>query len=344
MIALNLYMVLDTAGIQPDMGFPVRNNRQDFKFTIRVKLLLLSIVILVIPYIGYEYIRELERNLRINLETSLIDAARAIAGPLHENYQLFPYVQSEPQQTLFIHNLDTPIQVDGYTDDWINYQDWMDTYHDGSLSFKLMLGQREQYMYALLQVKDDNLVYHQPSSEHIIDSDYIELLIGDDYQVKDRIFFSPSAPGRFNPFRIEKIQDEWEEREDIRYITNILADWQQVKGGYNVEIAVPLNMVNERMGFVVGDTDAGKSGQVIQKAGTAGKNTETHPGRVIRPSNNIVRLIRHLDNTPGRRIWVLDSQGQVLARSRRGCSSASTTVGGASFFFAGRLIGMISPL
>ena len=297
------------------MGFAVRNNRRDFRFTIRVKLLLLSIVILLVPYTGYEYVLELERNLRINLETSLVDAARAIAGPLHENYQLFPYVQSESQKTLFIHNLDSPIQVDGYTDDWINYQDWMDTYQDNSISFKLILGQRGQYLYVLLQVKDDNLVYHQPSNERILNSDYVELLIGDDYQVKDRYYFAPAAPGRFSPFRIVKIQDEWEEREDIRYVTNVLAEWQPVKQGYNVEIALPLNMVNERMGFIVGDVDTTKSNAVIRTAGTAGKKTGTLPSRVIRPSSNIVKLIRHLDNTPGRRIWVLDSQGQVLASS-----------------------------
>lgn len=295
------------------MGFAVRNNRREFRFTIRVKLLLLSIVILLVPYTGYEYVLELERNLRINLETSLVDAARAIAGPLHENYQLFPYIQSESQKTLFIHNLDSPIQVDGYTDDWINYQDWMDTYQDNSISFKLILGQREQYLYVLLQVKDDNLVYHQPSNERILNSDYVELLIGDDYQVKDRYYFAPAAPGRFSPFRIVKIQDEWEEKENIRYVTNVLAEWQPVKQGYNVEIALPLNMVNERMGFIVGDIDTKKPGVVIRTAGTAGKKTGTLPSRVIRPSSNIVKLIRHLDNTPGRRIWVLDSQGQVLA-------------------------------
>ena len=295
------------------MGLAVRNNRREFRFTIRIKLLLLSIVILLVPYTGYEYVLELERNLRINLETSLVDAARAIAGPLHENYQLFPYVQSESQKTLFIHNLDSPIQVDGYTDDWINYQDWMDSYQDNSIFFKLILGQRGQYLYVLIQVKDDNIVYHQPSNERILNSDYVELLIGDDYQVKDRYYFAPAAPGRFSPFQIVKIQGEWEEREDIRYVTNILAEWQPVKQGYNVEIALPLNMVNERMGFIVGDIDTKNANGVMRTAGTAGKKTGTLPSRVIRPSSNIVKLIKHLDNTPGRRIWVLDSQGQVLA-------------------------------
>ena len=44
------------------------------KFTIRVKLLLLSIAVLSIPYFGFEYLRELERYLQDALELSLADA------------------------------------------------------------------------------------------------------------------------------------------------------------------------------------------------------------------------------------------------------------------------------
>ena len=300
------------------------NNKtsKGFRLTIRIKLLLLSVAILGVPYVGYQYMRELEQQLRTNLEISLVNAARAIAGPLHENYQLFPYWQSEPDKTLFIHNLDTPIQIDGYPEDWINYLDWMDTYYpeevdkpdtESGPSFKLILGQREQYLYVLLQVKDEKLIYHQPTSERNIDSDYVQLVIGDDYQVKERYYFSPSAPGRFNPFQIQYIPDEWgEDKEYIRYITNIAAEWQPVENGYNLEISMPLNMINQRMGFIVGDVDL-SGDEIIRKTGTAGIQTQSHPGRVLRPSSNIVKLINRLDDTQGRRIWVLDNQGQVLA-------------------------------
>lgn len=301
-----------------------KSRRRGFRFTIRAKLLLLSIAILSVPYIGYEYMRELERHLRSNLEDSLVDAARAIAGPMHDNYQLFPFLQSEPDKTLFIHNLDMPIQVDGYKDDWINYLEWLDVYHvepaatanydDNSLSYSLILGQREQNLYALLQVNDDMVIYHQPGSEQMVNSDYVELLLGDNYQVQDRFYFSPSAPGRFNPFQIEIVTHEWEEQEYIRYITNITAEWQPSNTGYNMEIAIPLYMVKERLGFIVGDADD-KSGEIKTRAGTAGIDTETRPGRLLRPSQQIISLIQRLDNTSGRRIWVIDSHGQVLASS-----------------------------
>jgi len=294
-----------------------------FRFTIRAKLLLLSMVVLSVPYLGYEYIRGLEQHLRASLEQSLTDTARTIAGAMHENYQLFPYVEPESTRSLFIHQLDAPIQIDGYSEDWINYLDWADIYPTpGQQSpdanprsfYKLILAEDDQYLYALLQVHDDKIIYHQPVSEQTIDSDYVELVLGDDYQVKERYYFLPSAPGRFNPVQIENIPGEWEEsREYIRYITNIAAELQSVADGYNLELSIPLSLIQERMGFIVGDVDQQGAEPVAKKTGTAGPDTEKRPGRVIRPSNRITQIIKRYSGDAGRRIWVLDRQKQVLA-------------------------------
>ena len=98
------------------------------RFTIRLKLLVLSLAVLSIPLLGYEYLRELDRYLRTGLESSLMDAARAAAGPLHEQYTLFPYTQDSAEHSLFIQKLQTPIQLDGYTDDWLDYLAWAKVY------------------------------------------------------------------------------------------------------------------------------------------------------------------------------------------------------------------------
>ena len=72
-----------------------------------------------------------------------MDAARAAAGPLHEQYTLFPYTQDTAENSLFIQKLLTPIQLDGYTDDWLDYLAWSKVYQqenekdeDASLSYK----------------------------------------------------------------------------------------------------------------------------------------------------------------------------------------------------------------
>ena len=296
------------------------SEKSKLRVTIRAKLVFLSIAVFSIPYIGYEYLKELENYLRTGLESSLVNAARAVAGPMHENYQLFPYSESFSGNSLFIHKLKHPIQLDGYTDDWASYIDWSKTYsspsgENNALMYRLILGQYERHLYVMIQVQDDQIQYQKPPGNMQIDGDFIELVIGDDYQVIRHYFFSTAAPGRFNPFQIEKFIDDWEEKEFIHYVTNISAAWQNTENGYNVEISLPLTLINKRMGFVVTDIDSKNNHLHEQKVGTAGIQTNQFPGRLLQPSTEIEKIIQRLDTTPGRRIWALDEQGHVLANS-----------------------------
>ncbi len=286
------------------------------RFTIRLKLLVLSLAVLSIPLLGYEYLRELDRYLRTGLESSLMDAARAAAGPLHEQYTLFPYTHDRAENSLFIQKLQTPIQLDGYTDDWLDYLAWSKVYQEenSELSYKLILGQIENNLQILLQVQDPHVTYQKPDSETILNSDHVELVIADEYSVKRRYYFATSAPGRFNPFQIDTVIDEWyEEKEHIRYITNISAEWQQTESGYNLEISLPLYLVNARLGFIVRSIEGSGDVTVESSVGTAGAYTSTMPGRLLKPSSEIERVISRLDDRDGRRVWVLDSAAQVLS-------------------------------
>ena len=286
------------------------------RFTIRLKLLILSLAVLSIPFLGYEYLRELDRYLRTGLESSLMDAARAAAGPLHEQYTLFPYTQDSAENSLFIQKLQTPIQLDGYTDDWLDYLAWSKVYQEESseLSYKLILGQIENDLQILLQAQDPHVTYLKPDSDAILNSDHVELVIADEYSVKRRYYFATSAPGRFNPFQIDTVIDEWfEEKEHVRYITNISAEWQQTESGYNLEISMPLYLVNERLGFVVRSIEGSGDVSVETSVGTAGAYTSIMPGRLLKPSSDIENVISRLDARDGRRVWVLDSGAQVLS-------------------------------
>lgn len=293
-----------------------------FRISLRTKLLVLSLAVISVPVVGYQYLKELEQYFRTSLETSLSDSARALAGPLHENYHMFPYSEKDAENSLFIHTLKYPVLVDGYLDDWTSYIDWSNSYRqagdeknenrNGSFSYKLILGQREHYLYTLIQVQDDRIIYQQPDNHKLVNGDYIELVIGDEYQVKKNYYFSTSAPGKFNPFSIEQMVTDWEEHEFSRYITNISASWQQNSEGYTVEIAIPLWMLDSTLGFIVNDTDQIEN-QTYTQIGTAGEETRTKPGKLLRASGEIEKIISLLESTPGRRVWVLDTQGQVMA-------------------------------
>ena len=298
----------------------MESEKKKFRFSIRKKLLLLSLAVISVPVVGYEYLKELESYFRNSLEMSVSDSAKAIAGSLHENYRLFPYTDSDSSYSLFIHSLKYPIQVDGYDDDWSSYLDWSNDYllddktiaEDQTLSYKLILGQRDFYLYIFIQVFDDKVIFQHPNQQKILNGDYVEIVIADDYQVKQKYYFLTSAPGKFSPFEIEKIVTDWEEHEYTRDITNIIANWQPTNSGYNIEIALPLWMLDTRIGIIVNDAD-NMNNQEYLTLGTAGVNTNEKPGKLLQPSREIEQILQHLEITSGRRVWVLDELGQVLA-------------------------------
>ena len=100
------------------------------RFSIRFKLLLLSLVLLSIPYVGFQYLRETERYLQSGLEDSLLAVAGALAVSLEYQSPIFRNSTQdvEGDLALFVHALKFPIQIDGYIEEWVNYLDWSDSF------------------------------------------------------------------------------------------------------------------------------------------------------------------------------------------------------------------------
>jgi len=61
------------------------------RFTLRSKLALVALVLLVLPWAGYRYVREMERFLLAAQEQALAATARAVATALHDRPQLLAY-------------------------------------------------------------------------------------------------------------------------------------------------------------------------------------------------------------------------------------------------------------
>lgn len=292
------------------------------KFTIRLKLLLLSIAVLSIPYFGFEYLRELERYMQDALELSLTDAARAVAAPLNERADLFPDVDVN-ENSLYVHAFNHPIQLDGYGDDWLSYLSWSDTYTESpvrpagqgdNLSFRIIVSQYQQYIYAFLQVKDRTIVYQRPGANTALDNDHVVLVCTNPAGQLQKYYFSPAAPGSISPFQFRKYTGEFNIKyQTAVFVNNINGVLQPTADGYNLELQIPKIMVGDRMGFIVADVDNAKTRQPVYQVGTAGKATAYKPSRLARSSPEIKKIIDKLTFVDGRRIWVLDKQGHVLS-------------------------------
>ncbi|NKB38613.1 MAG: proteobacterial dedicated sortase system histidine kinase [Gammaproteobacteria bacterium] len=287
------------------------------KFSIRAKLLLLSMVTLSIPYMGFEYIRELETYLRDALEVSLVDAVKSYAAPLHERSGLFPVHDDNPGHSLYVHEMTHPLQTDGYTDDWKAYLAWSDFYElknedeqANPLAYRLIVGHYNKALYVLIRVTDDKLSYRQANRPDSINNDHISLVFKNAREELLRYYFSPTAPGQIRPFRYKTSSDEYGlEYQQTEYATNITGVWQESTDGYILEIEVPTYLITENFGIIVSSNDGDKNITL----GTAGNRTADSPGRLLRSSEKIRQIIDSETLPEGRRIWVLNHHGQVLA-------------------------------
>ena len=61
------------------------------RFPLRAKLALVALALLVLPWAGWRYVREMERFLLAAQEEALSATARAVATALHERPKLLAY-------------------------------------------------------------------------------------------------------------------------------------------------------------------------------------------------------------------------------------------------------------
>ena len=83
---------------------------------LRKQLLSVSLLTLIVPWAGTQFIRETESALRSGQEQFLDSTAKAIADALSQ----FPYeMLSDTEGTpIYAHQLQNPPLIDGYVDDW----------------------------------------------------------------------------------------------------------------------------------------------------------------------------------------------------------------------------------
>ncbi|MBT8131875.1 MAG: hypothetical protein KJO35_06380, partial [Gammaproteobacteria bacterium] len=91
---------------------------------LRTQLLFVSLLTLVLPWAGCQYVREFETALRQNQQDSLADSASSIAAVLAEKPTLLVRdpVQlvsvSDPASQIYAKQLPSFMTLDGYSADW----------------------------------------------------------------------------------------------------------------------------------------------------------------------------------------------------------------------------------
>ena len=304
------------------MAFALKN-----PFGIRFKLVFLSSFLLVIPWLGYQYILEMEDYLARGQEQTVLGTAQALATALNERPELFnegSYSPATRSEDLYVYPVYSPLSlVDGSLDDWGEYQQYEVQYDnrdflrttlnparmyvdDDSLQFESMLGEYNGFLYAYFNVTDDKVVYRDQDALTVYRSDFLQIsMLSKEGNDVTRYVIAPYQAEPIYPFRVN------EDYTDPTYEERIIGQWYDTNFGYVVELRIPMEMLGDRLGFAVFDIDDPVNRSVNTVVATYRMDDAERLGSIRLPTPEIDRIVAGMGHNNSR-IQVVDRSGRVL--------------------------------
>ncbi|MDR0781986.1 MAG: proteobacterial dedicated sortase system histidine kinase [Pseudomonadales bacterium] len=300
-------------------------------FGLRSKLLLLSAVLLVIPYLGYQYILEMEQYLSRGQEQVVLGTARALATALSERPELFNdgnYSRSRSGTDLYVYPMFAPLVIDdGTLADWGDYQQYEQSYREGSstpypqnhytsfragtgdpLNFRLLLGEANRMLYFYVKVEDRHPVLRQRDSLRLDRSDALRISMVDRAGRFQRYVVSPYDNEYLYVFRTgANIADVAVYEHEPR----ITGRFRLTETGYEYEVRLPLDMVGDKFGIALYDVDDPQSRVLEAMVATSDVDHEADLGSLRRPTPEIDRIVAGMGHTNSR-VRVVDQAQRVL--------------------------------
>jgi dedicated sortase system histidine kinase len=275
---------------------------------LRRQLLLVSLLTLMLPWAGCEFIRETESALRSGQQQMLAGTARAVASSLSQYAEEFP-VRDDAfpvDDQLYVHALQSQPGIDGYLDDWHIDDASLRVMRGAEGPVRFVLGQHEQATYLFVEVSDRSVVYG---------GDSVILASSNPPYLQEAISFAAEAPGQIVPHKRTEYGFGPE--------ATITAWWQDFPGGYRVEARIPSGQLATHLGIIV--TNA---------AGTDDEGTRSSSfiGRFPGPARQLVPELTRIaaeQVQEDMRLVLTDADGWRIARA--GALGSSSSQDGSRF-------------
>jgi dedicated sortase system histidine kinase len=217
------------------------------------QLLLVSLLTLMLPWAGCEYIRETESALRDVQQDMLAGTARALATSMAQYAEEYPSGDAErPGEQLFLHTLQNEPRIDGYFDDWPLPGGALRSVRGNEGSIRVALAARGNAVYLYVDVSDREVIYADSQNRVVEDgpryADRVRLISSSPPYRQEQFIFSAEAPGAIVSYKRDQYGFTAEPA--------ITAHWQDVPGGYRVEARIPSDLLGTHIGIIVGNTAA----------------------------------------------------------------------------------------
>ncbi|MCB1645077.1 MAG: hypothetical protein KDI36_06470 [Pseudomonadales bacterium] len=284
--------------------------------------ILMSLALVVIPWFSYQYLKEMEAFLVDSQANAQLLTAEGISTLLNGRSDLFYELPLSPEgyEQLYAHPLNNPIRIDGKSNDWeevLNYNVSFGSSDEEEESaqipnqFYLVLGEHNDQVYALIQVKDDKLVFRDRNILRLDLSDHIRITFtGQSGEVR-KLVITMTEPGVTTAYAMDN---------DWRYAIQGVAEnrvqgfMSQTDEGYAVEFRIPLELLGstKHFGLAVVDVDSAETRAIQSITGTLPSAGREAFGLVLLKSPEVLRIIEGLGYS-GANIQVIDAQRRVRA-------------------------------
>ena len=306
------------------------------RFGLRAQLLIVSGLLLALPWLGLRAAREIEAFLVETQEQGLASTARAVATALNERPGVFltdtirasaagpgGAAANPLAAELRIETRSSPIGVDAVADDWAGPGGGMrelppltlpltasspaPTPAAPALRARYRLGRYERNIYALIDVTDDVVVRYASEFPKVGAADHVEIatVTADDEFLR----FAISEAGDGSA-RVTLVDPQGLSTPDAR----IEAALVETNEGYRVEVRIPRTLVGSRLALAVTDVDDHETHAIVSRVGTSPTDLRDGLSSVFMPSPELAALAQGLGRARSR-LWVLDTQGRVLAQA-----------------------------
>ncbi|CAK8720960.1 histidine kinase [Candidatus Electrothrix laxa] len=292
------------------------------RFSLRLKLALLSLLLLLFPLLGMRLNNTLKNSLITSQQETLSLTAQAVSAALTNRNDLFDREQFHglnQDRDLYLFQLSNTIRLDGQLDDWrpelAEAEEFArehlisseGNYVLQSLNFRHLAGKQDKFLYALFDVQDDHVIYRSKNSLRLDRSDHLQIVIGDD-KGQRKYLMTAYESGWVNGFLMPDIPIKFPVSEQ-----RIQGVWNQTNSGYILEIRIPLELLGNKLAFTIADVDDVASRDIKALIGTSNLKEDKAPGLLLTTSTPIEEILKSLDR-PYARIRIVDRNQRVRAQ------------------------------
>ena len=329
------------------------------RFSIRSKLLLVALLLLLIPWMSYIYVRDMKAFLLSGQEDVLNVLARAVATVLHDRPELFDPEEEEiavssEENEIYAFPLPNYINLNGEFSDWgeqanqaviyrppssndpiptvdgeesddeftnqaISVLEMQQEQTEGSntlispteedISVRHVLGYRGNFIYALFDVSDNNVVFRKKEILRVDAADHLRLTLQDTAGREQRFTLIAGEPGRMSIYAMD---EEWQYPITGEPIYDLAAEMALSDSGYRIEIRIPRFLLpsSTRIRLAVVDVDDTQTLDISAIVPTTPQSENDDLSRLTVQSPELAKILRALNRTDTR-IWVIDEGKRV---------------------------------